>query len=286
MDFSIQQLEPSEFPSLLKEINDPPKQLYVRGALPSPDMKCVTVVGARNYSNYGKQVVETLIGGLRGKNIAIISGLALGIDGLAHRAALDAGLFTLAVPGSGLDDSVLYPRRHRQLAEEILGSGGGLLSEFEPDFVATKWSFPQRNRIMAGLAHAVLVIEASLQSGTLITSRLATDYNRDVLTVPGSIFSENAKGPHMLLRLGAVPITSSSDILETLGIETDDPPERESAANLTEMEQAVLRLLREPQERDFVIRTLNISVADANVLLMKMEMNNLIKRDHNFLQKI
>jgi DNA processing protein len=276
MEFSLRKLSPEKFPSLLKEIPDPPEQLYYRGNLPPEDAKVLAVVGSRNYSDYGKQAVEALVGGLRGSNVAIVSGLALGIDGLAHQAALDAGLFTLAVPGSGLDEAVLYPRRHRALAREILSSGGGLLSEFEPAFKATTWSFPQRNRIMAGLAHAVLVVEASLKSGTLITSRLAVDYNRDVLTVPGSIFSKNTAGPHLLLRLGATPVTSSDDILEALGIEREAPREAPLPAALNFEEARVLELLAEPRDRDRLIRELGADAAAANVLLMKMEIAGLI----------
>ena len=120
--------------------------------------------------------------------------LLLGIDSIAHRSALDAGLKTIAVPGSGLDDDALYPREHLQLAREIVEKGGALVSEYEPDFKATTWSFPRRNRIMAGLSKAVLVVEAERPSGTLITARLALDYGRDVFAVPGSIFSETSRG--------------------------------------------------------------------------------------------
>jgi len=277
MESTITTLESEAFPPLLKEIPDPPKQLYCRGALPDPSLQLLAVVGSRSYSDYGKAVVEKLISGLRGYSIGIISGLAIGMDSLAHTAALDAHLYTLAVPGSGLDDSVLYPRRNRVLAQRILESGGGLLSEFEPTFHATKWSFPQRNRIMAGMTHATLVIEAGEKSGTLITSRLATDYNRDVLTVPGSIFSQNTAGPHMLIKLGATPATSSEDILEALHIEVAD--EQTSASlpeNLSPEEARILELLSAPRDRDELIRLLNISTHEASTLLMKMEIYGLI----------
>ena len=140
--FPIAEHSPAAFPPLLQEITDPPKTLYSRGTITplfeagreGSDVRILSVVGSRKYSDYGTQVVRELIGGLRGQPIAIISGLALGIDGLAHRAALDAGLYTLAVPGSGLRDAALYPRKHAKLAREILEHGGGLLSEFEPDF--------------------------------------------------------------------------------------------------------------------------------------------------------
>ena len=280
--FPMQKLSGEEFPPLLKEIPDPPNALYLRGQLPKPNMKLLAVVGSRKYTNYGKQVTESLIGGLRGYNICIISGLALGIDGIAHRAALDAGLQTLAVPGSGLNDEVLYPRSHRGLAHEILNAGGGLLSEYEPDFTATVWSFPKRNRIMAGIAHAVLVIEAGEKSGTLITSRLATDYNRDVFTVPGNIFSEGSKGPHMLIKLGATPITSSTDILLAFGIDEG----RKIAplpSGLLPLEEKVLKLLTEPKTKDALIRELDIDASSANILLMQMEIKELLREDNGVL---
>lgn len=275
MDYEIRTLTPSEFPPLLKEIPDPPKRLYLRGTLPQQDATMLAVVGSRSYTNYGKTAAETLIAGLRGYNICIVSGLAIGIDGIAHRAALGASLNTIAIPGSGLNDDVLYPKRHHALAEEILASGGALLSEFEPDFRATEWSFPRRNRIMAGIAHAVLVIEAGERSGTLITSRLATDYNRDVLAVPGSIFSLGSRGPHMLIRLGATPITCAADILEAFGLE-EGQIEKVTPSQLSKDESRLLSHLSSPTDKDSLIRSLGINAKDANILLMHMEMKGLI----------
>lgn len=274
--FPISELSLGDIPKQLQEIPDVPKQLYLRGNLPHENNRILTVVGSRKYSNYGKQVVGYLIDGLRGYPVSIISGLALGIDALAHEAALQAGLQTLAVPGSGLNDTVLYPRRNHNLARRILESGGGLLSEFGPTFQATTWSFPARNRIMAGLSHAVLVIEATEKSGTLITARLAVDYNRELLVVPGSIFSESTRGPHQFLKLGAIPITKADDILQILGIEsplkiTDDVP-----AGLSRDETTVLQALTEPLERDELIRRTNLPIHKANILLMQMELKGLI----------
>src|SRR5690606_4401026 len=138
----------------------------------------LSVVGSRKYTNYGQQVVNHLISGLRGYNIGIVSGLALGIDSLAHQVAIDNGIYTLAIPGGGLSDKSIYPRRHLPLARKILEADGGLLSEFESDFTATNWSFPQRNRLVCGISEATLIIEASEKSGTLITAKLTADYNR------------------------------------------------------------------------------------------------------------
>ena len=268
-------------PAQLTEIPQPPKQLYCRGVAPEEGELMLTVVGSRAYTSYGKEACETLISGLRGYPISIVSGLALGIDAIAHTAALKAGLRTIAVPGSGLRDDVLYPRTNVALAKKIIDAGGALLSEYEPDFAATKWSFVQRNRIMAGLSKAVLVIEAGEKSGTLVTSRLATDYNRDVFAVPGSIFSETSKGPNMLITLGATPIRTSADILLALGFNIDT----ESAASeieidlsqYSEQERAVYTMLASPTEREELTVTLGLSVSDANILLMKMEIAGLIK---------
>lgn len=286
--FPIRKLAQEDFPSLLFEIPEPPKQLYIRGNLPDPETKSLAVVGSRNYSDYGKQVVNYLIGGLRGYPISIISGLALGIDGLAHRAALDAGLYTLAVPGSGIDDSVLYPKSHKNLAQQILESGGGLLSEYEPTFTATQWSFPQRNRIMVGLADAVLVIEAGEKSGTLITARLACDYNRDLLVVPGNIFSENTKGPHQFLKLGALPTTSPQDILDALNLDSNEQKNtiQKDVESLPQLYQTVLHILAEPTDRDTLIRKLGVPTHEASTLLMQMELEGHIDEQNGIFSRL
>lgn len=266
-----------EIPAQLLEIPQPPKELWIAGQLPSRETALLTVVGSRKYTSYGKEACEELIAGLRGYDISIISGLALGIDTIAHEAAMRAGLKTVAVPGSGLDPSVIYPRTNLQLAKRILEAGGALLSEFAPDFRATDWSFPQRNRIMAGLARATLLIEAGEKSGTLITARLAADYNRDVLVVPGSIFSPSSAGTHQFLKLGATPVTSSADILQALGFTPTEPAQQQfDFSELPDKERAVMELLIEPRHRDTLIEELGISASDANILLMKMEIAGLI----------
>lgn len=286
MDAPITKLARKNFPPLLTEIPDYPKDLYVRGILPPQGTKCLAVVGSRNYTDYGKRAVDHLIGGLQDYPVAIISGLALGIDGLAHEAALRKGLYTLAVPGSGLHDSVLYPRKHRGLAGRILESGGGLLSEFEPTFRATTWSFPQRNRIMAGLAHAVLIIEAAPQSGTLITARLATEYNRELLVVPGSIFSENSKGTHQFLKLGATPVTEPSDLLDMLDINTNAKRKSSIPKNLSEEFQGILECLNEPKDRDTLIRMLDMPAHRVGILLTQMELEGYVRDEGGTVYKV
>lgn len=278
MKSSIKEIERKDFPELLIEIPDPPKRLWGIGTLPISSHKFLCVVGSRSYSPYGKEVCESLITGLAGFPITIISGLALGIDSIAHASALRAGLQTIAVPGSGLSENVLYPRSNLGLARKIVEKGGGLISEFEPDFKATTWSFPQRNRIMAGMSHATLVIEAGIQSGTLITSRLATDYNRDVLTVPGSIFGKLSEGPHMLLRLGATLIRTSEDILEALHIEVPKEKVREKVYEDCSLEEKkIIELLKNPRERNEIMRLSGFSPSETNAILAVLELKGLIK---------
>lgn len=285
MSFPLEQIEQADFPALLKEIPDAPTTLYIRGTMPPLEYKWLCIVGSRKFSNYGRDVATELIHGLRGYPIVIVSGLALGIDGIAHRAALDVGLTTIAVPGSGLHDSVLYPATHYPLAQEILKSGGALLSEFEPKWKPRPESFPQRNRIMAGLSHAVFVIEAESRSGTLITSRLATEYNRNVLTIPHPVSSITGEGPHMLMRLGATPIRTSAEILEALGIDaSQQQTARQQTANA--IEERVFELLREPMQKDVLIQSLGISTRDANILLSTMELNGLIKESLGLVRKV
>jgi DNA processing protein len=275
MEFPIVTLKKDAWPELLAHIPDTPKQLYLRGALADSSHKILAVVGSRAASTYGKEVTRKLIEGLRGYPITIVSGLAIGIDTCAHEAALAAGLHTVSVPGSGISDSVLYPARNKRLAHRILESGGALLSEFAPDFRATPWSFPARNRIMAGMSHAVLVIEAEQRSGTLITSKLATEYNRDVFTVPGSIFASQSAGPHMLIRLGATPITSPKDVLEALGFDTDDTEEK-VLPELSADEQKIYNRLTEPCTRHELIAACNIPASGASILISLLELKGVI----------
>ena len=218
--------------------------------------------------------------------VVIVSGLALGIDSIAHREAMKAGLKTIAVPGSGLDDKVLYPASHKNLAKEIIKSGGCLLSEFKPDFQATAWSFPQRNRIMAGISHAVLVIEAEQKSGTLITSKYATDFNRDVLALPGSIFSKTSNGPHMLIRLGATPISNAGDLREALGFEREIEKIDKSYDDCSPDEISILNMLSEPMSRDEIFSILDIDIGTFNSIISLLEIKTHIKETGGKIHKV
>lgn len=273
MESDIRILEPEEFPPLVREMTDPPKRLYLRGTLPPPEYKLLTVVGSRRMSRYGKDVTDFLIRGLAGYPVAIVSGLALGVDAAAHRAAMAHGLLTVALPGSGLNDDVIYPPSHRPLAREILEAGGVLLSEFEPDEKTMLHFFPQRNRIMAGMSHATLIVEAGMKSGTLITAKLTVEYNRDLLIVPHSIFDEGGAGGHLFMKLGAAPVRTSENILEALGLEAEAREE----ADLEPDERKVIDALASPIARDELIRELGMPVPEANALLLGMELKGLIK---------
>lgn len=286
MKYEIKKLARRDWPPLLTEINQLPKQLFYAGTIPDWSRKLLCIVGARKNTSYGKEAVETLIEGLRGYPITIVSGLALGIDSVAHRAALKNNLPTIAVPGSGLSLEVLHPQSHTRLAQEIVEKKGMLMNEFQPEFKATQWSFPQRNRIMAGMSNATLIIEAEKKSGTLITARLATEYNRDVLALPGSIFNTTSSGPHMLIRLGATPIRDSDDILEALHIENVSTSAEATADDkkyfdCSEKEMQIIKLLIEPLERDEILRKAQseyqISVAETQTLLSLLELKGLIK---------
>ncbi len=286
MKYEIKKLARKDWPPLLEEINQLPKQLFYAGKIADWSRKLLCIVGARKNTSYGKEAVETFIDGLRGYPITIISGLALGIDSVAHRAALKNNLPTISVPGSGISLEVLHPQSHTRLAQEIVEKGGMIMNEFDPEFKATQWSFPQRNRIMAGMCHATLIIEAEKKSGTLITARLATEYNRDVLALPGSIFNTTSQGPHMLIRLGATPIRDSYDILEALHLEKENGEESEEDEekkyfDCSPKEMFIIKLLIEPLPRDEILRRANlehqISIGETQTLLSLLELKGLIK---------
>jgi len=277
MNIEINKLEAADFPPLLSEIPDAPDRLFVRGALPDDDPHMLCVVGSRKASAYAKDACARLIEGLSGHNIVIVSGLAFGIDAAAHSAAISAGLRTIAVPGSGLGENVIYPAANRNLAKKILEKGGALVSEYEPGFCATTWSFPRRNRIMAGLSHAILIVEAQERSGTLITARLGLDYNREVLAVPNPIFQPGGAGVNKLIRDGATPITESKDILEVFGIEGEDEISEKDLADLTNEEAEILEILSEPLARDELIRKAGMPAEKINSLVSMLEIKGLIK---------
>jgi DNA processing protein len=263
-----------DWPIGLKHIPDKPQKLRIRGTPPKSNNKYVCVVGTRKPTSYAEDVCKYLIEGLRNYPISIVSGLAYGIDVLAHKTAIENNLQTISFPGSGLGDDVIYPRAHINVSKEILRNEGCLISEFKDSFKATKWSFPKRNRLMVGISNLVLIIEATMVSGTMITARLSSDYNTDVATIPGSIFSKNNEGNNFLLKNGAYPITSPGDILDLLGI---DKNIKEENIVINSEEREIFKLLDNPLTKEEIIKISNVGIVKLNFLLTSLELKNLVK---------
>lgn len=265
------------FESLL-EIPDCPKKLNFQGNLfPKDDYKFIAVVGSRGHSSYAKNVLEKLFKEISGQPIVIISGLALGIDALAHSEAIKNNLKTIAIPGSGLNEEVLYPKSNLGLARNILDNNGILISEFENSAKTMPYFFPQRNRIMAGMADLILVIEAQEKSGTLITARLALDYNKELATIPNSIFSDYSIGSNNLLKQGASPIFSGQDILELLNLTGKVKQTQLNFDDLNENEKIILKKLTEPKTKSELLEETELNISELSMQLSILEIKGLIK---------
>lgn len=278
-------LDKKYWPRKLFETPFPPKKLWYVGNLPDFSQKTLTVVGSRKFSQYGKQACEHIIEGLSGYPITIVSGLALGIDSISHQKAIECGLYCIAVPGSGLAPQTLYPPQNHRLAEKILENGGCLISEFESEMPALPWMFPQRNRIMAGISDAVLIIEAEEKSGTLITARLALDYNREVFTIPHSIFSQTGGGPNELLKNGAQLVTSAKDILEFFGFNTEEQIQRSfDFSDMSAEEILIIENLTYPQTIEELIFKIDLPAEKINQTVSLLEIKGFIKRDENVIK--
>jgi DNA processing protein len=252
-----------ELPPLLRAIHDPPERLYLRGA-GDPELlsrPAVAIVGARACSPYGRQVARMLGRELAAAGIVVVSGMARGIDGEAHRGALDAEGHTVAVLGCGIDRD--YPAAHVNLAKAI-AERSLLVSEYEPGVEPAPWRFPARNRIVAGLCAATIVVEAREKSGALITADFALEEGREVFAVPGEITSRLSGGTNALLRLGATPLTGGADVLESLGIEPE-PDVRES--------HPLLELM--PASADELVRASGLPAHEVAVALAELEIAGL-----------
>ena len=228
------------FPDRLLEIKNCPKQLYYIGDLEILKQPCVAVVGSRSTNAYGRATAEAICRQLAGKGVTIISGLARGIDTCAHKATMDVNGKTIAVLGCGLD--VCYPPENKQLMKDI-GHKGLLLSEYEVGTKAEKYNFPNRNRIISGLSEITVVVQAKNRSGSLITAELAAEQGREVMAVPGNIDSQYNLGTNKLIKEGATPIISVSDILEVLGVNTISEKEAKNKLSTTEFE--IFKILEE-----------------------------------------
>ena len=237
-DIEVIRFGDDTFPGLLRVIPDPPLALFVRGDAAALGGTGVAIVGSRRCTPQGRLWAQSIAEQLAAAGIVVVSGLAYGIDAAAHRGALDAGCRTLAVLGTGVDH--VYPAQHRGLATEILGLGGALVSEYPPGVAPRRDHFPERNRIVSGLATAVVVVEASDKSGSLITARLALEQGREVMAVPGSVAAVTARGCHRLLKQGAALVEDITDVLDTLGWSAPCPDPVHPTAALSAPEREVL----------------------------------------------
>jgi len=216
-DIKIIDIKSKSYPELLKKISDPPKIIYVRGEI-YPEENCFAVVGSRKCSFYGKQVASEISRDLSESGLTIVSGLALGIDAAAHQAAVKKKKRTIGVLGTGIDDESFYPKENLGLAKEIIENNGCLISEYPPGTRGSRFSFPQRDRIISGLSLGILVVEAKERSGSLIAAQWAKKQERKIFSVPGNVYFSNSKGTNFLIKNGAVLTESAKDILKELKI--------------------------------------------------------------------
>lgn len=278
LGINIITLGDKNYPKLLKEIFDPPAILYVKGEIMSQDELAVAVVGSRKYTSYGARVCSDITKELAQSGITIISGLALGIDAISHQAALSAGGRTIGVLGCGLDR--IYPISNRYIAEKMMKTGGAVITEFPLGTPPMKYNFPIRNRIIAGLSLGVLVIEASLKSGSLLTSQAALEYNREVFAIPGSIYSDNSLGPNNLIKMGAKLVNQAQDIISELNIESETKKiKAKTILADSKEEEIILKILSRAESThiDKLVKQSKLEMAKINQTLILMEMKGKVR---------
>lgn len=272
---SVVSLYDDSYPKLLKQIYDPPVILFYKGDLDILNTKSIAIVGTRKVTGYGRIITHQFAFELAKKGLLVVSGLARGVDSVAHMAAIEAGGKTAGVLGGGLLN--ISPSENIDLAEKIENGFGAVLSEYPPQAAVLPGNFPARNRIIAGLSHAVLVTEAAIDSGSLITARFALEQGKSVYAVPGPITSALSQGTGYLIKEGAGLVMSVGDILDEMDIKPN-ASFRETMSNLTKIEEAILNLLsREAKHIDEICRELKLSSSDVSANLIKMEIAGLVK---------
>lgn len=272
------------YPESLKEIYDPPVILYYKGKIPASQKIGLAIVGSRKNSDYGVRAIESLLPPLVSnyqEEISIISGLALGIDAQAHQTAVSQKINTIAVLGCGLDEKTVFPPQNQSLARQILEADGVLVSEFPPETPALKHHFPLRNRIISGLSRAVIVVEAEKKSGSLITANLALEQGREVMAIPGNIFSSSSGGTNKLIQKGAQPILETQDIATTLDL---TPKEKSSTNNnrkiefKDEQEERIFSCLgHSPLHVEYLVKLSGLDITTLNTKLTQMEIKGTAK---------
>ncbi len=266
-----------DYPASLKEISDPPKELYIKGKIIPQDKVAVGVVGTRKYTPYGKQVTFDIVGKLARLGITIVSGLARGIDTFAHQAALESNGRTIAVLGSGLDKASFFPPPNYYLGEKI-SQQGAVISEYPIGVHGTKFTFPQRNRIISGLSLGVVVVEAPKESGALITAALALEQNREVFAVPGSIYEKNSIGTNRLIKMGAKLVIDVEDILEELNLSHLLTTEKKKIKPDNKEEEIILSVLSaQPTHIDEIIKKSSLTPGIVNSTLMILELKKAVR---------
>lgn len=264
-----------EYPALLKEISDPPVVLYVRGHL-EPDAVAVSVVGSRKASAYGLRMVDRIVRPIVRSGVVVVSGLALGIDGAAHRAVLENGGKTVAVLAHGLEQ--VCPTSHYQLAREIVNRGGALVSEYAPGTQVQAYYFLARNRIIAGLSMGTILVEAGEKSGALTTAREAIENGREVLAVPGDAERDQSTGVNNLLKQGAIPVTTGEEVLSELNLTSCAAGEVGVRVKVSDDEKRVLDgLSKEPIHIDKLAVAVNLDIVEVNCILVNLELRGLVK---------
>ncbi len=264
-----------EYPAALRHIYDPPWALRVKGNLHNDRLR-VGVVGSRKATPYGRQAVEALVPPLVGNRAVVVSGLARGIDTLAHVAALRHGGLTLAILGTGLD--VVYPVENKKLAERILEMDGAIVSEYREGTPPLQHHFPARNRIISGLCRAVLVVEGDRNSGSLITADHAMEQGRDVYAVPGSIFSPQSYGPNWLICQGATPVTGPESLLQALGL-APGRTESQAQKQLSFEQNKLLGIMgHEPRDVDYLVQQSSLPTGELLAMLSELELGSIISR--------
>ena len=278
-------IQDKKYPKLLKEIGkDAPKQLYYKGNWDEEIFEnCLAVVGSRNMTTYGKRVVEQIVAEVAAAGITIISGFMYGVDAQSHRAALQGGGRTIAVMPCGID--LIHPEYQQDLYVEILNNNGLIVSEYDGDMAPALWTYPQRNRIVAGLSKAALIVEAGEKSGSLITANFAKKFKRKVFAIPGPISSETSKGTLQLIKEGASLVTSAQDILDFYRIK---PAFAKASAGKREFKglegiegKIIERLQNESLEIDAFSRILNVSAAKLGTILSLMQLKGFIQKEGN-----
>ncbi len=271
-------LDDSSYPPFLRETSSPPIVLYVKGDFPDPLNRTLAVVGTRKATQYGKDIAFQFSRDLAYHNVVIVSGLAQGIDIEAHKGALDGGGYTIAVLGCGIDR--VYPYENQKYASAIIKQGA-LISEFPIGSRPDRHHFPRRNRIISGMSLGVLIVEAPINSGALITAEIATEQGRDVFAIPGNIFQATSHGPNRLIQDGAKAITNVEDILEELNIVYEGVERRqqtESIAPTTEVESSILRHMTvDPIHIDDLVRLSGLPVALVSSTLTILELKGLVR---------